>query len=179
MKLHLLYLTQKILRVKSIKLFRNFSEESKFLIRVTNAFWCSCLLLACNPTYNESNHDRLSSHDMSTKHIDTYQASEELLAWLEQRVELLVKHKANCQNMALALVQDQKNYAQKLKHWRNLEAGKALAQRGVKNIEFSRKLNQVILKGDLAHSYCAYQSDFRELLERLNSASSFLNSDKL
>ena len=146
-------------------------------MQITSVLWCSCLLLACNPSNNESHHDHLLSHDMSTKHIDRYQASEELLAWLEQRVELLVKHKANCQTMALALVQDQKSYAQKLKHWRKLQAGKVLAQRGVKNLEFSRKLNQVILKGDLVHSYCAYQSDFRELLERLNSAHS--SSDQL
>ena len=116
---------------------------------------------------------------MSHNRLEAYKASEELFTWLEHRVELLVKYKANCENMALALMQDQKVYAQKLKHWRKLKAGEVLAQRGIKNIEFSRKLNQVILKGDLVHSYCAYQSSFRKLLERLNSAASTLKSDKL
>ncbi len=99
----------------------------------------------------------------------SYQASEALLAWLKHRVDLLVKHKADCQDMALALFKDQAAYKQQLNEWRKLKAGSALAQRAIKNSEFSRSLNQLILKGDLVHSYCAYQSDFREQLQRLNA----------
>ena len=100
---------------------------------------------------------------------EAYRSSNELLNWLDNRVDILVKYKANCRNMAFALVKDQNDYSDKLKVWRKLGAGKILAQRAVKDIVFARRLNQLILKGDLVHSYCAYQSEFRELLERLNS----------
>ena len=68
-----------------------------------------------------------------------------LLDWLNRRVELLVKYKANCRNMALALVKDQTDYADKLKTWRKL-AQVVLAQRAIKDLQFARKLNQLILK---------------------------------
>ena len=55
----------------------------------------------------------------------------------------------------------------KIKRWRALEAGQALAQRATIDPEFGRTLNQLILKGDLVHSYCAYQSRFRDRLKSL------------
>ena len=166
MKLHLQCDKQNFLLRIVIKLLKNNRPViDKLTITCFLYFFCNCLLLGCNNL--EPN--KVSVNQISYESEESYKASNELLEWLSRRVDMLVKYKANCRNMALALVKDQTDYADKLKTWRKLGAGQVLAQRAIKDLEFARKLNQLILKGDLVHSYCAYQSDFRDLLERLNS----------
>jgi hypothetical protein len=104
-----------------------------------------------------------SEHQVS----QTKEASEALLSWLKHRVDLMVKTKASCEQMAIALSNDQIKNKDKIKRWRALKAGQTLAQRATIDLEFGRALNQLILKGDLVHSYCAYQSRFRDRLKSL------------
>lgn len=104
-----------------------------------------------------------SDHQVS----QTKEASKALHSWLKHRVDLMVKTKASCEQMAIALSNDQIKNKDKIKRWRALEAGQALAQRATIDPEFGRTLNQLILKGDLVHSYCAYQSRFRDRLKSL------------
>lgn len=92
------------------------------------------------------------------------EAGGELLSWLESRVELMVQSKASCEEMASKLAQGHHSSERERKRWRELKAGEWLAQEGLRDPNFGRRLNQLIIKGDLVHSYCAYQSKFRDQL---------------
>lgn len=92
-------------------------------------------------------------------------ASQALFEWLESRVELMIKNKANCEDMARELAKDQLKMKLQLRQWRSIGAGDILTRRAANSPEFERELTQLVLKGDLVHSYCAYQSNFRDQLQ--------------
>ena len=94
-------------------------------------------------------------------------ASQDLLVWLESRVDIMVKNKASCENMARELAKDQMAMQPQLKQWRQAGIGAVLTRRAAAQPELERELTQLVLKGDLVHSYCAYQSNFRDQLKRL------------
>ena len=50
-------------------------------------------------------------------------ASQDLLVWLESRVDLMVKNKASCENMARELAKDQMAMQPQLKQWRQAGIG--------------------------------------------------------
>ena len=127
---------------------------SFILLVVGLSFFCSCT--------HENDVDLSTS--VSPKALE---ASEELLAWLNERVEMMVLSKANCTQMAYQMVTSSADSRSQLSKWRSLHAGETLAQRAIKDPEFGRQLNQLILRGDLVYSYCAYQSSFRDRLKTL------------
>ena len=97
----------------------------------------------------------------------SFDASEALLDWLSESVELMVQHKASCAEMARHLATARSATAKKRAEWRTLGAGEVLARRAIQDPTFGRQLNQLILKGDLVYSYCAYQSSFRDKMRVL------------
>lgn len=121
---------------------------------LTLAFALSILLSACD-----------INSVSKLNHAQAYEESEALLTWLEERVDLLVKHKADCSEMAQALVAHQKKHQEQINHWHKIAAGQMLANRALQDQALDRRLKKLILKGDLVHSYCAYQSNFRDLLK--------------
>ena len=90
--------------------------------------------------------------------------SQEFMSWLNQRVDLMIRHKASCQQMAQALYDDHLATRAKRQKWKELKLGNTLAKRSIIDPQFGQLLTQQIMKGDLVYSYCAYQSSFRELV---------------
>ena len=92
------------------------------------------------------------------------QESEALLTWMKNRVTLMVDHKASCEGMARALLEDHRKHQEQLKGWRSSGTAQVLMARAQRDEAFARELNGLIIKGDLVHSYCAYQESFRDQL---------------
>lgn len=110
-----------------------------------------------------------NSQSLNQPSLESLEASEALLNWLEERVELMVQLKADCNEMADQMFLKTSKARVQLKAWRELRAGELLALKASRDPAFGRELNQLILKGDLVHSYCAYQSEFRARLKSKRS----------
>ena len=121
-------------------------------------------LLNCSD-YGQANHQR-TADPMSGM---------QLYQWMKSQVELMVKHKANCGDMAQALIQSQFDVRSQLESWKAKGAGEWLKQHAQINPQFDRELTRLIAKGDLVYYHCAYQEAFRNQL-RASPHSSFIKS---
>lgn len=106
----------------------------------------------------------ISTHQSNEKNVISLKETQEFMQWLDKRVDLMIRYKASCQQMADALHRDHKMMMSKLKKWREQGLGELLAKRAVSDPSFSQKLTQQILKADLVYSYCAYQVSFRDII---------------
>jgi hypothetical protein len=86
------------------------------------------------------------------------------LAWMERRVGLMVESKASCEQMAGSLLTHDRASLEELKRWRAAGAQEWLIARSQTDAEFERALSELITKGDLVYSYCAFFEDFRHIL---------------
>ena len=111
--------------------------------------------------------NQTTDHEIAHNSRASLEASEALMDWLSESVELMVQHKANCADMAYHLAAARATTAKKRAEWRKLGAGEVLARKAIQDPAFGRDLNQLILKGDLVYSYCAYQSSFRDKMRAL------------
>ena len=92
-------------------------------------------------------------------------AGEAALAWMRERVELMVEHKGSCAVMAAHLLEDDRESATQRAQWRKAGAQAWLITRGALDPDFQRELNALITKGDLVFSFCAFFEDFRRRLK--------------
>ena len=92
-------------------------------------------------------------------------AGEATLAWMRERVELMVEHKGSCAVMAVRLLEDDRQSAERRAQWRKAGAQEWLITRGALDPDFQRELNALITKGDLVFSFCAFFEDFRRRLK--------------
>ena len=91
-------------------------------------------------------------------------SGKQLYQWMQARVEMMVRHKASCSDMAQALIQSQNEAGAQLKNWRTQGAGEWLKVHAQHNQEFDKELTRLISKGDLVYYHCAYQESFRNQL---------------
>ncbi|MBM4290543.1 MAG: hypothetical protein FJ138_03155 [Deltaproteobacteria bacterium] len=87
-------------------------------------------------------------------------------AWMERRVALMVEHKASCEQMAHALLSHDREAAPARAAWRAAGAQEWLVARAQVDKDFERALGDLITKGDLVYSYCAFFESFRQTLAR-------------
>ena len=88
------------------------------------------------------------------------------LEWMQRRVALMVETKASCDQMASALLtQDGESSAERAA-WRAAGAQEWLVARAQVDKDFERTLGDLIAKGDLVYSYCAFFESFRQTLAR-------------
>lgn len=85
--------------------------------------------------------------------------------WMTRRVELMVAHKADCVQMAEQLIEDDKLSASQRAQWRSVKAQEWLIARSASDFEFQKRLSEVITRGDLVFSFCAFFEDFRARLK--------------
>ena len=140
------------MKIHSESIFNLFRCLSYFTMLITFASTVSCLSV-------KPSEQSISSDEMK--------ASQALMLWLESRVDLMVKNKANCEIMARELAKDQMAMQPQLAQWREAGIGTVLTRRAAAQPELERELTQLVLKGDLVHSHCAYQSNFRDQLKQL------------
>ena len=121
MKLHLPCRNQNLLLRLVLRLCKcSLMVKDKITISFFLYFFSSCLLAACNSfETKEVSVNRAAYNVDESNYEEAYRSSNELLNWLDNRVDILVKYKANCRNMAFALVKDQNDYSDKLKVWRS------------------------------------------------------------
>lgn len=76
----------------------------------------------------------------------------------------MVEHKASCERMATALLQDQLDHREDIQRWRREGISRLITERASHDDEAARQLNRLIIRGDIVHAYCAYQESFRDQL---------------
>ena len=104
-----------------------------------------------------------SDHDVYQHSADA-DSGRQLYQWMQTRVELMVRHKANCSDMARALVESHREATTQLKIWSDRGAGEWLKQQAQVSPKFGQELTRLIAKGDLVYYHCAYQDAFRAQL---------------
>ena len=135
-------------------------KQSRKVFRGSIFILCS-ILIACATPVNEGFEGNSGQRQEET---------ERYLEYLEEQTEMMVKNKASCKDMGDRLYAQHQTIKPKLKLWKQLKFGDYLAQKSVEDPSFAQKLNQLIIKADLVYSYCAYQSSFREYLNKLQSS---------
>lgn len=88
------------------------------------------------------------------------------LAWMERRVGLMVESKASCPQMADALLTQDRASREDRAAWRRAGAQEWLIARAQVDKDFDSALTELIAKGDLVYSYCAFFEEFRQMLAR-------------
>lgn len=96
---------------------------------------------------------------------DAAQAGKASLEWMKRRVDLMVKHKADCLKMAEMLLEDDRQSEAQRADWRAVGAQRWLIARSASDFEFQKELSEVITRGDLVFSFCAFFEDFRMRLK--------------
>jgi len=91
-------------------------------------------------------------------------AGEASFSWLKARVEMMVEHKADCAVMAEHLREDDRRSASSREQWRAARAQEWLIAKSAVDFEFQKELSEVITRGDLVYSFCAFFEDFRSRL---------------
>ena len=91
-------------------------------------------------------------------------SGKQLYQWMQTRVEMMVRHKASCSDMAQTLIKSQNEARTQLKKWRAQGAGEWLKLHAQHNQDFDKELTRLISKGDLVYYHCAYQESFRNQL---------------
>ena len=114
---------------------------------------CSLSILGCSG----------SGNDPQIRPADPT-SGEQLYQWMKTRVDIMVRHKANCSDMAQALIKSQREAASQLDLWRAQGAGEWLKLNAQRNPKFDHELTRLIAKGDLVYYHCAYQAVFRQQL---------------
>ena len=114
---------------------------------------CSLCMSGCS---GGSNDTQVSPADPTS--------GKQLYQWMKTRVDIMVRHKANCSDMAQALIKSQRESASQLDLWRAQGAGKWLKLNAQRNPTFDHELTRLIAKGDLVYYHCAYQAVFRQQL---------------
>ena len=104
-----------------------------------------------------------SDHDAYRRPADA-DSGRQLYQWMQTRVELMVRHKANCSDMARALIKSHQEATPQLKIWSDRGAGEWLKRQAQINPKFGQELTRLIAKGDLVYYHCAYQDTFRAQL---------------
>jgi len=93
------------------------------------------------------------------------QAGKASFEWMKRRVDLMVKHKADCLKMAELLLEDDRAHEAERATWRSAGAQRWLIARSASDFEFQKELSEVITRGDLVFSFCAFFDDFRARLK--------------
>ena len=122
--------------------------------------WISLTLspLACSTPFTEREQRELLSDPVAQE------AGELTLAWMRERVELMVRNKGTCALMAEALLKDDQESEALRASWREARAQEWLIARAAQDPDFQRELSALITKGDLVFSFCAFFEDFRRRL---------------
>ena len=92
-------------------------------------------------------------------------AGKDALTWMKSRVDLMVRHKANCAVMAEQLLEDDKRTEEQRRAWREARAQEWLIAKSAGDFEFQKELSELITRGDLVFSFCAFFEDFRDRLK--------------
>jgi hypothetical protein len=104
-----------------------------------------------------------SDHNAYRRSADA-DSGRQLYQWMQTRVELMIRHKANCSDMARALIESHQKATTQLKVWSDRGAGEWLKRQAQLNPKFGQELTRLIAKGDLVYYHCAYQDAFRAQL---------------
>ena len=130
-------------------------------MRISYTFFNAWALLLSLGLLSCSDHSR-ATHQRPADAV----SGKQLYQWMKSQVEIMVEHKANCSDMAQALIQSQRKAKSRLENWKMKGAGEWLKQHAQVNPQFDRELTRLIAKGDLVYYHCAYQETFRDQLMR-------------
>ena len=87
-------------------------------------------------------------------------------AWLNKRVDLIIEHKANCYNLAQALVNHEIRSQTQVKSWKEAHFDQRLIQHISTHPNDEKTLKQLLQKGGMVYSFCAFFPSFHEQLKR-------------
>ena len=94
------------------------------------------------------------------------EAARESLKWMTDRVDLMVKHKADCDEMARQIARHQLASQDQVNAWRAAKAQEWIEAQARFQPEYKQRLTTLIAKGDIVYSYCSYYMTFRSTLKQ-------------
>lgn len=116
----------------------------------------SCI--ACNPNNIDTGLPPILSNQQAR------QAATDALTWMEHKVSLMITHKADCEQMAKALLQHHFKYQDQLKQWKKDDAQDWMKARSQVDDKYKAKLNTLMNQGDTVYSFCSFFESFRSQL---------------
>jgi hypothetical protein len=114
--------------------------------------------IACSPSSIDTGLPQILSNQQAR------QAATEAFTWLEHKVSLMITHKADCEQMAKALLQHHFKYQDQLKQWRKYHAQDWMKARSQVDEKYKAKLNTLMNQGDTVYSFCSFFESFRSQL---------------
>jgi hypothetical protein len=94
------------------------------------------------------------------------EAARDSLKWMTDRVDLMVKHKADCDEMARQIARHQLASQDQVSAWRAAKAQEWIEAQARFQPEYKQRLTTLIAKGDIVYSYCSYYMTFRATLKQ-------------
>lgn len=88
-----------------------------------------------------------------------------LITWLDERVNLMIQHKANCNDLAGALVQHYVKSKAQVQQWKKQDLDQRVILYLSSHPEKEQKLKLLLQKGSVVYSFCAFFSSFRDQLQ--------------
>jgi hypothetical protein len=83
---------------------------------------------------------------------------------MEHKVSLMITHKADCEQMAKALLKHHFKYKTQLKQWKKVGAQEWMKARSQIDDQYKSKLSNLMNQGDTVYSFCSFFESFRSQL---------------